>query len=76
MRSKIIIERSNNIPPEDAVNERICKLGEGWKVTSAQTIVIVLTTWESDGQIAGGENVVKGMPSQVFYTTTVVLEKD
>ena len=71
MKSIVIIERSENAPPEDKINARLSELPPGTKVTSAVTETNVTAVW---GPSAGRGGYPEGSARQVLYTTTVVVE--
>lgn len=65
---RTVIVGSRNIPPEKEVNQKLKKLGEGWRVTSASTVMV---PW---GEIDLGH---PDLPSarHVYFVTTIVVEK-
>ena len=72
---RIIIESSVNIPPEQKIQDRIDKLGEGWTVKCATTAMLPSSsTWSSNDECEG-RVIYEGLPKHIFYTTTVILEK-
>jgi len=71
---KVIIVTSRNISPEEEVNERIERLGEGWRVVSAVTQLCTHGTFE-EACSGPGFKVSMGDPMHVLYVTTLVVEK-
>ena len=67
MKSKVIVKKRNNIPPEEEVNKAIEELGEGWRVVQSQTALAVFVGAPLEGVTP---------LTQVCYVTTVVMQKD
>ncbi len=63
--NKVIIENGINIPPREKVDQEIQKLGDEWKVVSANTTATVFGIVPDSGSPP---------LHHCVYTTTVVLE--
>lgn len=64
METKIVIERSQNIPPEDEIEEAIAPLlAKGFRVKSANTAIAPF------GEMGGDAR-------HIYYAVTVVLEQE
>ena len=65
MKQKVIIKHGCNSPPEKEVATAIEKLGDGWRIVSANT----------DAAICAGSGEQKGL-CQAIYVTTVVMQEE
>lgn len=75
MNTRIIIRESQNLTPEDEINEAIASLiAEGFRVVSATTALTPHGAWVNGVRI-GSEEVAPGSAQHIYYVTTVVLEK-
>ena len=74
---QVIIEYAQNEVSdlETAVNERLKKLGAGWRIVSANTNVEVASVWQADVQMHDAM-FMAGSPKSVIYVTTLVVEKN
>lgn len=67
MQSMVIIKGRHNFPPEKEVNEAITALGDGWRITSAETVSNIFFVGERNGPLPAID---------CLYVTTVVMQKD
>ena len=72
---KIIIVSSMNLTPEDELNERLEKLGDGWKIVGQPQTTIALQGEMDTAPTAGGSGLFYGVAHHVYMVTTVVVEK-
>lgn len=71
MKQKIIIEKTVNQTPEEALADRLEPLfGEGYRIVTATTSLALLGEMDV---IEGG--MMFGVARHVYYVTTIVLEK-
>ncbi len=73
MKQQVIIVKSMNKTPEVEVNDRLEKLGPGWRIISATTAMCPFG--EMDTESSDGFGKFLGVAKHMYYTTTVVVEK-
>ena len=65
---KVIVVKSQNLTPEEEVNQRLAELGEGWRIVFSPITTMVTHGTYKDIQYIGAA-------LHIYYTTTLVVEK-